>query len=105
MVFYRSAFGIRRQSLKSEKLSGNYFLPQATPEALAFFYCRGTRVGIKISPFEETPVCPTGRFLQSPAKSAFKRLILETPLYQHLLLTMSSNPTFELTDAECNKVT
>ena len=50
-------------------------------------------------------MCPTGRFLQSPAKSAFKfkRLILETPLYQHLLLTMSSTPTSELNDAECEK--
>ena len=47
--------------------------------------------------------CPTGRFLQLPAKSAFKRLILETPLYQHLLLTMSSTPTSELNDAECEK--
>jgi hypothetical protein len=98
-VSYRRAFGICRQSLKSEKLSGNLFLPQATLEALAIFYCCGTRVRIKISPVEEMPVCPTGRFLQSPAKSAFKRLILETPLYQH----MSSNPTSELTDAECEK--
>ena len=48
-------------------------------------------------------VCPTGRFLQSPAKSVFKRLILETPLYQHLLWTMSSTPTSELNDAECEK--
>ncbi len=46
-------------------------------------------------------MCPTNKFLQSPAKSAFKRLILETPLYQHLLLTMSSIP--ELTDQECEK--
>ena len=30
-------------------------------------------------------------------------LILETPLYQHLLLTMGSNPTSKLTDAECEK--
>ena len=48
-------------------------------------------------------VCPTSKFLQSPAKSAFKRLILETPLYQHLLLTMSSTPTSELNDADCEK--
>jgi hypothetical protein len=48
-------------------------------------------------------VCPTRKFLQSPAKSAFKRLILETPLYRHLLLTMSSIPTFKLNDAECEK--
>jgi hypothetical protein len=79
--------------------------PQATLKALLFFYCRGTRVGIKISQVAETPVCPTGRFLKLPAKSAFKfkRLILETPLYQHLLLTMSSNPTFKLNDTECEK--
>jgi hypothetical protein len=49
-------------------------------------------------------VCPTSRFLQSPAKSTFKRLILETPLYQYLLLTMSSIPTSnELNDADCKK--
>jgi len=50
-------------------------------------------------------VCPTSKFLQSPAKSAFKRLILETPLYQHLLLTMtmSSTPTSKLNDADCKK--
>jgi len=48
-------------------------------------------------------VCPTGRFLEAPAKSAFKRLILETPLYQHLLLSMSSIPTSELNDPECEK--
>jgi hypothetical protein len=52
----------------------------------------------------KTLVCPTSRFLEAPAKSAFKRLILETPLYQHLLLTMSSIPTSnELNDAECEK--
>ena len=48
-------------------------------------------------------VCPTCKFLQLPAKSAFKRLILETPLYQHLLLTMSSTPTSELNNADCKK--
>ncbi len=48
-------------------------------------------------------MCPTSKFLESPAKSAFKRLILETPLYQHLLLTMSSAATSELNDADCEK--
>ncbi len=49
-------------------------------------------------------MCPTSRFLERPAKSAFKRLILETLLYQHLLLIMSSTPTSnELNDAECKK--
>ncbi len=48
-------------------------------------------------------VCPTGRFLEAPAKSAFKRLILETPLYQHLLLNMSSIPMSELNNAECER--
>ena len=48
-------------------------------------------------------VCPAGRFLELPAKSALKRLILETPLYQYLLLTMSSTPASELNDAECEK--
>jgi hypothetical protein len=36
-------------------------------------------------------------------KSAFKRLILKTPLYQYLLLIMSSIPSTELTDQECEK--
>jgi hypothetical protein len=48
-------------------------------------------------------VCATLKFLESPAKSAFKRLILETPLYRHLLLTMSSIATSELNDADCKK--
>jgi hypothetical protein len=34
----------------------------------------------------------------------FKRLILTTPLCQHLLLSMSSTPTsYELSDADCKK--
>ena len=49
-------------------------------------------------------VCPTSRFLEAPAKSTFKCLILETPLYQHLLLTMSSIPTSnKLNNTECEK--
>ena len=48
-------------------------------------------------------VCPTSKFLQSPAKSAFKHWILETLLYQHLLLTMSSTPMSKLNDADCEK--
>ena len=48
-------------------------------------------------------VCATSKFLESPAKSAFKRLVLETPLYRHLLLTMSSAATSELNDADCEK--
>ena len=49
-------------------------------------------------------VCPTSRFLEAPAKSAFKCLILETLLYQHLLLTMSSIPmSNKLNDTECEK--
>ena len=48
-------------------------------------------------------VCPTSEFLQLPVKSAFKRLILETPLYWHLLLTMISTPTSELNDTDCEK--
>jgi hypothetical protein len=48
--------------------------------------------------------CPTSRFLERPAKSAFKRLILTTPLCQHLLLSMSSTPTsHELSNADCKK--
>ena len=48
-------------------------------------------------------MCPISKFLQLPVKSAFKRLILETPLYQHLLLTISSTPTSELNNADCKK--
>jgi hypothetical protein len=48
-------------------------------------------------------VCPASRFLEAPAKGAFKSLILETPLYQHLLLSMTSIPTSELNDAKCEK--
>ena len=99
---YCSAFGIRVGPL-SEKLLEKFILPKATPEALLFFYCHGLRVGIKISQDARMLVCPTSKFLQAPAKSAFKRLILETPLYQHLLLSMSSIPTSELNDAECEK--
>ncbi len=48
--------------------------------------------------------CPTSQLLERPAKSAFKRLILTTPLCQHLLLSMSSTPTsHKLSDAECEK--
>jgi len=48
-------------------------------------------------------LCPTSEFLQLPAKSTFKRLILKTPLYWHLLLTMSSTPTANLSHQECEK--
>jgi hypothetical protein len=48
-------------------------------------------------------VCTTSKFLESPVKSVFKRLILETPLYQHLLLTMSFAVTSKLNDADCKK--
>jgi hypothetical protein len=48
--------------------------------------------------------CPTSRLLEHPEKSAFKRLVLKTPLCQHLLLGMSSTPTsYELSDADCKK--
>ncbi len=44
------------------------------------------------------------RLLKHPANSAFKRLILKTPLCQHLLLSMSSNLTsVEISDADCEK--
>jgi hypothetical protein len=45
----------------------------------------------------------TSGYAGGPIVCPFKRLILETPLYQHLLLTMSSTPTSELNDAECEK--
>ncbi len=48
--------------------------------------------------------CPTSWLLKRPAKSAFKCLILTTPLCQHLLLSMSSTPTsHKLSDADCKK--
>jgi hypothetical protein len=48
--------------------------------------------------------CPMSRLLEHPAKSAFKRLILMTPLCQHLLLSMSSTPTsYKLNDADSEK--
>ncbi len=48
--------------------------------------------------------CPTCRLLERPAKSAFKCLILTTPLCQHLLLSMRSTPTsYELSNADCEK--
>jgi hypothetical protein len=48
--------------------------------------------------------CSKSRLLERPAKSTFKRLILTTPLCQHLLLTMSSTPTsYELSDTDCKK--
>jgi hypothetical protein len=48
--------------------------------------------------------CPTSRLLERPAKSAFKHLVLTTPLCQHLLLSMSSTPTsYKLSDADCKK--
>ncbi len=52
--------------------------------------------------------CPNTRLLKCPATSVFKRLILKTPLCQHLLLSMSSNLTLnhtsvELSDADCEK--
>ncbi len=48
--------------------------------------------------------CPTSQLLERPAKSVFKRLILMRPLYQHLLLSMSSTPTsYKLSNADCEK--
>ncbi len=48
--------------------------------------------------------CPTSQLLERPAKSAFKCLILTAPLYQHLLLSMSSTPTsYKLSNADCKK--
>jgi len=68
-----------------------------------FFSAADREKGIKIFSSAKIRLCPTNEFLQSPAKSAFKHLILKTPLYRHLLLTMSSTPLTELTDQECKK--
>jgi len=83
--------------------SGIFQLPQATPEALAIFSTADREKGIKIFQSVKIRLCPTNEFLQLPVKSAFKRLILKTPLYRHLLLTMSSTPLTDLTDQECEK--
>ena len=73
------------------------------PEALLFFDGHRFRErGIKISHVAKF-FCPTSQLFKRPAK-AFKRLILTMPLCQHLLLTMSTNPTsVELNDSECKK--
>jgi hypothetical protein len=78
--------------------------PHATPEALVFFCCHQfEREESKKFAFREFR-CPTSRLLERPVKSAFKHLILTTPLCQHLLLSMSSTPTsHELSDTECEK--
>jgi hypothetical protein len=80
------------------------FYPQATLEVLLFFYCHRFRERrIKISQVPKF-VCPTCQLLKRPAKSGFKSLILTTPLCQHLLLTMSTNPmSVELNDSEYEK--
>ena len=62
--------------------------------------------GIKISRIAKWFVCPTSQLLKlkHPAKSALKRLILMTPLCQHLLLTVSTTPTStELNDSDYEK--
>ena len=75
--------GIGGVSSSSETLE-IFQLPQATPEALAIFFAADREKGIKIFQQAKIRLCPTDRFLQLPARSAFKRLILETPLYQRL---------------------
>ncbi len=74
------------------------------PEALALFlppiWERGTEKILLSANF----ACPTSQLLKRPAKSAFKHLVLTTPLCQHLLLSMSSTPTsYRLSDADCKK--
>ena len=94
--------GIGDSSSSQEPLK-KFLLPQATPEALLFFFNANREKGIKIFQEAKIRLCPTDEFLQSQARSAFKRLILETPLCRHLLLTMSSTLVTELTDQECEK--
>jgi hypothetical protein len=90
-------------SSSSQEPPKKFQLPQASPEALLFFFGAGQEKGIKIFQEMKIRLCPTDEFLQSPARSAFKRLILKTLLCRHLLLTMSSIPVTELTDQECEK--
>jgi len=57
----------------------------------------------KISPSERF-ACPVTWLLKRPAKSAFKHLILKTPLCQHLLLSISSSLTsVEMSNADCER--
>ncbi len=91
--------GIGGVSSSSETLE-IFQLPQAMLEALAIFFAADREKGIKIFQEAKIRLSPTDKFLQSPARCVFKRLILKTPLCRHLLLAMSSTLVTELTDQE-----
>ena len=62
--------------------------------------------GLTISHAEKPSACITNRILRPPAKSAFKRLILRTPLCQHHVLSMSMiTGIIELTDVTSHSMT
>jgi hypothetical protein len=88
----RETFGKILYTLRLRRRLYHFFLPPIE---------RKREIGI--SHFANPHVCAISKFLESPAKSPFKRLVLETPLYRHLLLTMSSTTTSELNDADCEK--
>jgi len=101
----RSAFGIGGSFPSEETTEKNYTTLRLRRRPYYFFTAADCEKGIKISQPAKTLMCPTSKFLQSPAKSAIKRLILETPLYRHLLLTMtmSSTPTSNLSNVDCER--
>jgi hypothetical protein len=76
--FYRSAFAI-----------GGIFPRQLPPLLTAFLLIKEEE--LKMSHVAKLPACPMSRLLKCPAMSVFKRLILRTPLCQHLLPTMRTN--------------
>ena len=62
--------------------------------------------GLTISHAEKPSACITNRILRPPANSAFKRLILRTPLCQHHVLSMSMiTGIIELTDVTSHSMT
>jgi hypothetical protein len=95
----------RRQSRKVKETPGNFVIPSGYAGGSTIFLLPPIerKREIEVSPLANPLVCPTTKFLESPAKSAFKRLILETPLYRHLLLTMSTTSPSKLNDADCEK--
>ena len=79
-------------------------VPQGNYQRFQWRHHQREREESKILHVKNRFVCPMCQLLKRPAKSAFKHLILTTPLCQHLPLTMSTKPTpTELNDSECKK--
>jgi hypothetical protein len=104
MVSYRSVFAVSSGPPKSRNYGKKYFTLRLCRRLYYFLTATDLeREEIKISHVAKF-VCPMSQFLKHPAKSAFKHLILMTPICQHLLLTISSIPTsVKLNDSECEK--